>query len=52
MVSSAQRTQSRRHNRDMRKGRAARRARFKANAPAFPVHPDGYDPKAPDAKRS
>ena len=52
MVSTSQRTKGRRHLRDLRKGRAARKARFKVNAPAFPVHPEGYDPKAPDAKRS
>jgi len=52
MVSSAKLTKKRRHIRDMRKGRDARKARSARGTPSFPLQPEGYDPKAPDAKAS
>lgn len=51
MVSATQQTQTRRAIRQRRAGRLAKRARTRAGTPAFPVHPEGYDPKAPDAKK-
>lgn len=33
-------------------GRAAARDRAKAGTPAFPLHPEGYDKNAPDAKKA
>lgn len=50
MVSSTRQTQTRREIRGKSAGRAAKRARGKAGTPAFPVHPEGYDPQAADAK--
>lgn len=50
MVSATKHTETRRAIRQRRAGRAAKRARFHAGTPTFPVHPEGYDPKAPDAK--
>lgn len=32
-------------------GRANKKARVRAGTPKFPVHPDGYDSSAPDAKK-
>lgn len=34
-----------------RAGRANKKARVKAGTPRFPVHPEGYDAGAPDAKK-
>lgn len=50
MVSATKHTETRRAIRQRRAGRASKRARFHAGTPSFPVHPDGYDPKAPDAQ--
>lgn len=33
-------------------GRAAKKERAKVGTPAFPIHPEGYNPKAADAKPS
>lgn len=51
MVSNTNQTKSirRRH----RKGGGKRRKRLakrEGTTPAFPIHPEGYDPSAPDAK--
>jgi hypothetical protein len=51
MVSATQQTQTRRAIRQRRAGRLAKRARVQAGTPKFPVHPEGYDPAAPDAKK-
>jgi hypothetical protein len=32
-------------------GRARKSAEARASTPKFPIHPAGYDPTAPDAKR-
>ena len=50
MVSYTRQTTTRREIRAKSAGRSAKRARAKAGTPAFPVHPPGYDPKAPDAR--
>jgi hypothetical protein len=52
MVSSTQQTERRRYNRDRGLARARKRALGRASTPVFPVHPEGYDPKAADAKKS
>lgn len=52
MVSSTQQTKRRRYNRDRSLARARKRRAGKASTPAFPLHPEGYDPKAADAKPS
>jgi len=51
MVSSTKQTETRRSMNASRAGRARKRAAAKAGMPAFPIHPPGYDPKAPDAKK-
>lgn len=52
MVSNTRQTQTRREMRAKAAGKAAKRARAKAGTPVFPIHPEGYDPKAPDARKS
>lgn len=52
MVSSTRQTERRRAINTRRAGRLNKKARRVAGTPAFPVHPEGYDPKAPDAKKS
>jgi hypothetical protein len=51
MVSSTKQTMRRRAINLSRANRADKRARARAGTPKFPVHPEGYDPKAPDAKK-
>ncbi|HVW24175.1 MAG TPA: hypothetical protein VHC69_02330 [Polyangiaceae bacterium] len=49
MVSSTKQTTRRRRT------RAAQRGRWNkshAKTPAFPIHPEGYDKNAPDAKKA
>jgi hypothetical protein len=50
MVSFTRHTTTRRELRAKSAGRTAKRERAKAGTPAFPIHPEGYDPKAADAK--
>lgn len=50
MVSATQQTRRRRYNRDRSLAKARKRASAKAGTPAFPLHIEGYDPKAADAK--
>ncbi len=52
MVSLTAKSTTRREIRAKSAGRAARAKRAKQGTPAFPIHPDGYDAKAPDAKPS
>lgn len=52
MVSSTRQTQTRREIRGKSAGRGQKRARGKTGTPAFPVHPEGYDSKAADAKKA
>ena len=51
MVSSTRQTERRRIIKERKSGRGSKRARANAGTPAFPIHPEGYDPKAPDAKK-
>lgn len=50
MVSLTRHTRTRREIRKKTAGRATGKVRAKDGTPAFPIHPEGYDPKAPDAK--
>ncbi len=50
MVSSTQQTDKRREIRVRKAGKKNAKLRAKAGTPAFSIHPEGYDPKAPDAK--
>jgi hypothetical protein len=52
MVSSTRQSERRRSIRHGNAGRARKSAESRASTPKFPIHPEGYDPKAPDAKRS
>jgi hypothetical protein len=51
MVSLTQQTERRRKMRHRRMGRPGSKLRMRACSPKFPVHPEGYDPAAPDAKQ-
>lgn len=50
MVSYTAKTTTRREIRAKSAGRKTRIARNKAGTPPFPIHPEGYDPKAADAR--
>ena len=50
MVSNTGQTKAIRKNRDKKAGRKRKRLMTKRGTPTFPVHPEGYDPKAADAK--
>jgi hypothetical protein len=52
MVSNTQQTKRIRLRRRKRAGRRRKRLEAKRGTPAFPIQPPGYDPKAPDAKRT
>jgi hypothetical protein len=52
MVSSTRQTERRRYIKEKRSGRAKKRARQRGGTPPFPIQPPGYDPQAPDAKKS
>jgi hypothetical protein len=52
MVSSTRASERRRTIRTGNAGRARKSAESRASTPKFPIHPAGYDPKAPDAKRA
>lgn len=51
MVSSTRQSERRRVINKKRGGRDNKKARARAGTPAFPIHPEGYDPKAADAKK-
>ena len=51
MVSLTQQTERRRKMRHRRMGRPGSKLRMRAASPKFPIHPEGYDPTAPDAKK-
>jgi hypothetical protein len=51
MVSSTKQTERRRAMNARRNGRLKKKASARASTPAFPIHPEGYDPKASDAKK-
>jgi hypothetical protein len=50
VVSSTAQTERRRRLKEKRGGRTNKKTRH--ISPPFPIHPEGYDPKAPDAKKS
>ena len=50
MVSSTRQTERRRNLRAKSSAATRKRAAVRVTV-KFPIHPDGYDPKAPDAKR-
>lgn len=50
MVSLTGKTTTRREIRAKTAGRGTRAKRAKNGTPAFPVHPEGYNSKAADAK--
>jgi len=51
MVSSTRQSERRRTIRSGNAGRSRKSAEARASTPKFPIHPEGYDPTAPDAKR-
>lgn len=50
MASYTGKTTTRREIRAKSAGRSSRAARAKQGTPSFPIHPEGYDPKAADSK--
>jgi hypothetical protein len=52
MVSSTRQSERRRAINKSRQGRANKKERLRAGTPRFPVHPEGYDPTAADAKKT
>ncbi len=50
MSSLTTQTKCRRRIRHAKAGSAHKKTRAKHGTPAFPIHPKGYDPNAPDAK--
>lgn len=50
MASNTGKTTTRREIRGKSAGRTSRAAKAKNGTPSFPIHPQGYDPKAADAK--
>jgi hypothetical protein len=49
MVSATQQTQRIRQRKARAAGTRRKRAERAHGTPAFPIQPEGYDPKAPDA---
>jgi len=52
MVSSTQQTERIRHRKRTTNGKSNKSRFGRSFTPAFPVHPEGYDPSKPDAKRA
>jgi hypothetical protein len=52
MVSSSQQFERIRKRKQTTNGKRNKRDRRRLGTPAFPVHIDGYDASAPDAKKS
>jgi len=52
MVSSTQQYERIRKRKKTTSGKRNKRDRRRAGTPAFPIHVEGYDANAPDAKRS
>ena len=50
MVSHTQQFERIRKRKQTTSGKRNKRDRRRIGTPAFPVHPEGYDPKAADAK--
>jgi hypothetical protein len=51
MVSSTQQTQKIRHRKKASSGNVGKRLRRRGTTQTFPIHPEGYNPEAPDAKK-
>ncbi len=52
MVSSTQQFERIRKRKQTTSGKRNKRERRRLGTPAFPVHPEGYDAKAADAKKT
>ncbi len=52
MVSATQQSQRIRKRKMTTSGKRNKRDRRRLGTPAFPVHVEGYDAKAPDAKKA
>jgi len=52
MVSSSQQYERIRKRKMTTSGKRNKRDRRRMGTPLFPIHPEGYDAKAPDAKPS
>lgn len=52
MVSSTAQTERRRALRQRGSGQKLKKRRAKHGTPSFPIQPEGYDPSAPDGKKS
>lgn len=52
MVSSTQQFERIRKRKQTTQGKRNKRDRRRMGTPAFPVHPEGYDPKAADARKA
>jgi hypothetical protein len=50
MVSNTKQTMTQRARRQKRMNRRRKRLMAKKGTPTFPIHPEGYDPKAADAR--
>ena len=50
MVSNTKKTESIRTRRHKQMNRKRKRSMVKRGTPTFPIHPEGYDPNAADAK--
>ena len=51
MVSSTQQFERIRKRKKTNSGKRNKRALRRLGTPGFPIHPEGYDPKAADAKK-
>ena len=52
MVSSTQQFERIRKRKATTNGKRNKRDRRRMGTPLFPIHPEGYDAKAPDAKKT
>ncbi len=52
MVSSTQQFERIRKRKATTNGKRNKRDRRRLGTPSFAIHPEGYDPKAPDAKKA
>ena len=52
MVSSTQQFERIRKRKMTSNGKRNKRLRRRLGTPAFPIHPEGYDATAPDAKKA
>jgi hypothetical protein len=50
MVSSSQQFERIRKRKASQNGKTNKRARRRIGTPSFPIHPEGYNPKAADAR--